>query len=194
MSQHTFVKFLKKYSVELSKDSVFDIARLADETKDNPRLIEPLILYGIYSDKKSTVLEAMTAAQVDELHLRLLRSYSPKTFSLLVLTSPTAVPIEYRKVFTSYEYRQSQMERDRNTKRLILEKVKRLMDANHLEREQILKVVPLDKWQVNDWLVYGADILSLDEARTVFHCTESLIERIQAETQNPTEGFQLTVQ
>lgn len=59
MRELTFKGFLAQYLKRLSKSNTNSLYRLAEEaSSDNPRLKELLLLFALYSDKQTVLLQA----------------------------------------------------------------------------------------------------------------------------------------
>lgn len=106
--------FLKSYLKELSYVGTSNMHRLLRELDENPRLREPLIIYGIISGT-SVLIEEAEAELIKE-YIEIKKKIIP---DVPVEEYREFLPAKYRKVITAYEYKLNRISRDNDTKLLM---------------------------------------------------------------------------
>jgi hypothetical protein len=162
-----FKGFLRRYLVSLSGKNTQNVALLAGMANENPRLIEPLVLYTFLSDADPSRLRSSETARREYARLR---TYADTEDALTrLLTNPKSpLPINYRKVYDTYKYYASRTENDRYTISLMHKKVVKHLETRDLSPYRICKELGLNSGNFYAFCKHG-DVtkLSLATARRV---------------------------
>lgn len=174
MRELTFKGFLARYVKQLSKSNTNSLYKLAEEASgDNPRLKEPLLLLALYSGKQTVLLQAAKDQKLFAEYQRMVSQYSVDQMTQMFEDSASALPNEYHKVWSSFQFQKNRGQSDDHTKELMRLKVKKLQEQCGVSNYRIYTDLKLNPGNVNAWLKHGAaDKVSLETARTILHYVE----------------------
>lgn len=177
MRELTFKGYLTQYVRQLSYQETNSLYKLAVEaSSNNPRLKEPLLLYALYSQKQDALLLATRQSSLHADYTYLLSSYSADAMTYLFEQSSPDLPMEYHKVWRSYQSQKNKGQADNHTKELMRMKVKRLQEKKSLTNYRIYTDLKLNPGNLNAWLKHGnCDKVSLDTARMVVHYADTFV-------------------
>ena len=176
MRKLTFKGFLAQYVRKLSRSDTNSLYKLAAEAgSDNPRLREPLLLYALYSGKQDVLLQAAKDLQLHAEYQKRL-AYSADETTQLLESGSSLLPVEYHKVWRSFQSQKNRGQADDHTKELMRQKVRRLQDQYGVTNYRIYTDLKLNPGNVNAWLKHGdADKVSLDTARRTLRYVEGYL-------------------
>ena len=175
MRQLTFRGFLTQYVRQLSTHKTNSLYQLAEEAnQNNHRLREPLFLYAMYSHKLDVLLQAVKNSSLHTEYYKLASQYSTDEMTELLEHSSPALPMEYHKVWQSYQSIVSKRLADKHTKELMREKIKQIQEQSGVTNYRIYTDLGLNPGNLNAWLKHGNDSkVSLDTARRTLRYVES---------------------
>ena len=171
----TFSGFLAQYVKQLAAEETTSLYKLAAEAgSNNPRLREPLLLYAVYTQKERVLLQATKEPNLRMEYQRMVTLYSADMMTELFEQASPKLPVEYHKVWRSYQSRRSRGQADEHTKELMRQKVKRLQAQKGVTNYRIYTDLKLNPGNLNAWLKYGdTDKVSLETARRVLRYVEN---------------------
>lgn len=174
MRELTFKGFLTQYVRQLSVSNTNGLYKLAEEaSSDNPRLREPLFLYALYSGKQTVLLQATKDQDLFVMYKEMVLKYSSDQMTHMFETNAPVLPVEYHKVWKSFQAQKNRGQSDDHTKELMRQKVRRLQDKCGVSNYRIYTDLNLNPGNVNAWLKHGAtDKVSLDTARRTLRYVE----------------------
>lgn len=177
MRELTFRGFLTRYVRSLSKQNTNSLYKLAAEAAtENPQLREPLFLFALYSQKQDVLLQATKDANLHTEYSRLAAQYTQKEMTQSLEEASPALPLDYLKVWKSYQGQKNRCKSDDHTKELMRQKVKRLQQKHGVTNYRIYTDLKLNPGNLNAWLKHGdSDKVSLDTARRTLHYVESRV-------------------
>ena len=177
MRELTFKGFLARYVKQLSKSDTNSLYKLAEEaSSNNPRLKEPLLLFALYSDKQTILLQATKDQSLFAEYQKMVSLYSADQMTQLFENSASVLPNEYHKVWRSFQSQKNRGQSDDHTKELMRLKVKRLQEQCGVSNYRIYTDLKLNPGNVNAWLKHGvADKVSLDTARRTLRYVEGYL-------------------
>ena len=163
MRQLTWKGFLASYVKDLSCADTCSINKLVKELDQNPRIKEPLILYGIATGIPKGIPQRYPEFYEEYVYIsNLFKDNSPTEFSAKKL------PIKYYKVFTSYEYHQNRVKRDHHTKLLMWRKITEIKKQKGISNYRIYTDLKINPGNVNCFLKNGnVEKLGIDTARRI---------------------------
>ena len=175
MRELTFRGFLTQYVKQLSAEKTNSLYKLAAEaSSNNPRLREPLLLYAVYSQKEKVLLQATKEPALYAEYDRLVSLYTADRMTELFEQASPLLPVEYHKVWRSYQNCKNRGQADEYTKELMWQKVKRLQEKNGVTNYRIYTDLKLNPGNLNAWLKHGnSDKVSLETARRTLRYVES---------------------
>ena len=175
MRELTFRGFLTKYVKRLSVQDTNSLYKLAAEASgNNPRLREPLLLYAVYSEKQSMLLQATKDPALHESYRFVVSQYDVDTMTELLEVASPVLPAEYHKVWRSYLTLKNRGQADNHTKELMRQKVKRLQEKYGVTNYRIYTDLKLNPGNLNAWLKHGdGDKVSLETARRTLRYVET---------------------
>lgn len=178
MRQLTFKGFVRYYVKSLSKYETENLTNLVEEaSKENARLIEPLLLYAMSSNKEQVLLRRTKDTKLYKEYSDLISNYTMEDLYVFLKEKSEKLSAGYHKVWHTYQCRKNQYRTDNNTKELIRKKVVRLQQENNVTNYRIYTDLKLNPGNLNAWLKYGyCDKVSLDTARITLKYLESVIQ------------------
>lgn len=179
MRELTFRGFLARYVRQLSEQETNSLYKLATEAgSSNPRLREPLFLYAMYSQKMDVLLRATKASALHAQYQRMASMYTAEKLTELLEQESSRIPIEYHKVWRSYQSRKGRVQTDDHTKELMRQKVRRLQEKNGVTNYRIYTDLKLNPGNLNAWLKHGSSgKVSLETARKTLRYVENCAQQ-----------------
>lgn len=178
MRELTFRGFLQQYVQELSGSKTTSLYKLANEATTNLRLREPLMLYAMYSNKTSVLLQATKDEALKAIYSRFAQTHTCEQLNDAFNSEVTTLDNEYRKVWRSYQARKHRCVTDDHTKELMRQKIKRLQPTRNVSNYQMYTQLHLNPGNINAWLKHGDGTkVSLDTARNILHFVEAMPPR-----------------
>lgn len=179
MRELTFKGFLTQYVRSLSKQETNSLYRLAKEASEtNFRLVEPLLLYALFSNKQDVLLQATKDSRLHRDYSVVLQRYSVSEMTVVLETQSDELSEEYLKVWRSYLSYKNRGQTDDHTKELMRQKVKRLQEKNGVTNYRIYTDLRLNPGNLNAWLKHGdSDKVSLETARRTLSYVETAVSR-----------------
>lgn len=176
MRELTFKGFIRQYVKTLSKYNTENLTKLLHEgSTENARLIEPLLLYAISVNKEQELLNRTKDDKLYTEYYNLIFNYSRENLFKLLQEKSDKLPIEYHKVWHTYQYKKNRHQMDNNTKELIRNKVIYLQQQKSITNYRIYTDLKLNPGNLNAWLKHGyADKVSLDTARRILKFLENI--------------------
>lgn len=174
MRELTFRGFLIQYVKQLSFEETNSLYKLAAEASgNNPRLREPLFLYAVYTQKERVLLQATKEPTLYAEYDRMVSLYTAEKITELFEQTSPLLPVEYHKVWRSYQSRKNRGLADKRTKELMRQKVKRLQEKYGVTTYRIYTDLNLNPGNLNAWLKHGnSDKVSLETARRTLRYVE----------------------
>ena len=142
MRKLTFVTFVKMYLMDVSGDSSLSIHKLAVLSKHNHRIIDPLILHCLFSDKMDIFFKYFDKEKYSDLKNLNLGNYLSDEFSRY----------SFKKIFHSYQRRVSITQYDNETKAMIRENILKMMDEKDITCYRIYTDLKINPGNINDFL------------------------------------------
>ena len=175
MRELTFRGFLTQYVKQLSFEETNSLYKLAAEASgSNPRLREPLFLYAVYTQKERVLLQATKEPALYAEYDRMVSLYTAEKITELFEQTSPLLPVEYHKVWRSYQSRKNRGLADERTKELMRQKVKRLQEKYGVTTYRIYTDLNLNPGNLNAWLKHGnGDKVSLETARNTLRYVEN---------------------
>lgn len=178
MRELTFRGFLTQYVRQLSANQTNSLYRLAAEASNhNPRLREPLLLYALYSQKQDLLLLATKDPALRADYDRMVSQYTATAMTELLEQASPELPVEYHKVWRSYQSKKNRWQADQHTKELMRQKIKRLQIKTDVTNYRIYTDLKLNPGNLNAWLKHGdSEKVSLETARMALQYVESAMD------------------
>ena len=177
MRELTFKGFLTQYVRTLSKQETNSMYRLAKEAcETNIRLVEPLLLYALFSDKQDVLLQATKDPRLHKHYCDVLQKYSVSAMQSLLEAQSEELSEDYLKVWRSYLSYKNRGQADDHTKEMMRLKVKRLQEKKGVTNYRIYTDLKLNPGNLNAWLKHGdSDKVSLETARKTLRYVETVV-------------------
>jgi len=172
MRQLTFKGFLYKYVKELSYCRTGDIRMLAKEVPEsNYRLIEPLVLYAISTDKIKYLLRVAEDSLLIAEAFRFVDMSFEDVMSLLEheLVSETGnVPYNYIKVYQSYIYFRDKQKNQCHSKMLLRNRINELRIQKNISVYRIYTDLKLNSGCIHAFIKNGKmEVIGIDTVKLV---------------------------
>ena len=166
MRKLTFKGFLAKYVRALSMQNTLSIYRLVREAEcANPRLREPLTLYALFYGQGHALCRAVKGGWID----RQVITCSPDELTVMLRGEHPVLSENFKKVYRSYRVVAAMQQADDNTKRLLLERTRRLQAKNGVSNYRLYRGLGLNPGNVNAYLKTGnTSKVSLKTARRLY--------------------------
>lgn len=170
MRELTFEGFLKKYVAELSDSHKTGIAALVKEVESgNARLLEPLVLYAVFSGKRDLFYKLINDTALKREVLR----FESEAEALKALESG-GLPYGYVKVWNSYKTVKNRQNVDDNLKTLMRERIRKLQKQKNITNYRIYTALGMNPGNINSWLKNGdCKKVGLDASRKVLNFVEN---------------------
>lgn len=166
MRRLTFEGFLESYVQQLAGERTQSLRRLAERAAAEPRLGEPLLLWGVVSGRAHQLapLLAGQGSRATELELLVALDRECALESTLA-GEPSVLPAEYAKVWRSFVVRRDAPERDATLKREARKRALDLEPKAHVSRYRMAKDLGLNPGNLHAFLAQGnVSKLSLQHA------------------------------
>lgn len=169
MRELTFRGFLTEYVHSLSKAGTTSVFALAKEAAgDNPRLLEPLLLYALASKKRDLLLRAASRFGLEDFYAPVVAVIDGNGIETAL--SKKLLPEGYLKVWRSYLSRKNSHYTDDATKELMRSRILRLQKERNVTNYRLYTDLKMNPGNLNAWLKHGdGNKISLDNARTVLN-------------------------
>lgn len=163
MRQLTFKGFLASYVEELSYTGASGISKLVKEVKQNPRIKEPLILYGIVSGMPKGIQKKYPDFYAEYMHVsELLQDAAQPEFCSGIL------PVKYDKVILAFEYQRNRVQRDNDTKMRMWRKITEIQNQKGISNYRIYTDLNINPGNANCFLKNGnVEKMGLDTTRRI---------------------------
>lgn len=177
MRELTFRGFLTQYVSSLSKQETHNLYKLAKEAGEtNSRLVEPLLLYALFSNKQDVLLQATKNSWLYNDYSFVLQKYTVSGMTSLLEMQSDELNEDYLKVWRSYLSYKNRGQGDNHTKELMRQKVKRLQEKSGVTNYRIYTDLKLNPGNLNAWLKHGnSDKVSLETARRTLRYVETVV-------------------
>lgn len=169
MRQLTFKGFLTRYVRGLSYQDTNSLYKLTQEAAtSNPRLVEPLFLYALYTKNLEVLLRAAKHTSKFDVFASLADQYNETDMDALFENNSAELPDAFRKTWRSYQSIKNRTVSDNQTKDFMRRKIVRLQESKRITNYRIYKSLELNPGNVNAWLKTGAsEKVSLETARRI---------------------------
>lgn len=173
MKPLTFYGFLSSYISELSYEDSLNIFKLCKEAENqNPRLKEPLFLYSLSSGKMDILKRA---SKKYGLYHSYENMFSMNPLSLQDDLEKGKYPVEYQKVWKSFQSVKNRYKTDDLTKELIRQKILKIKKEKQISNYKIYTTLKYNPGNFNDWLKNGSSgKISLNSARKALEYVQNL--------------------
>jgi len=152
MQRLTFHRYLEKYVYSLSDSRTTSIYKLVKELSHNSRLVEPLFLYAISSNKVDLLLRASSAGPMHKEYQNLANRFCLKgILKALEEHSPT-LGEGYHKVYNSFVRMRDSHIVDSDTKLLIHRRIRVLQGEFGISNYRLYNDLQLNPGNVNAFL------------------------------------------
>ncbi len=161
MRRLTILGFLSEYVKSLSENTCLNIRKLYSEVLDgNFRLRAPFFLYCYYSGKSDVLLKYLGDTDKAEYI----------TVSVFLENdNKNDLPVDYVKVFKSYQCRAGMKSNEDNIKSLMLDKIVKLQKQKNISNYRIYKDLGINGGNFNDFIKNRhLNRLSLSKSREVY--------------------------
>ena len=173
MRELTFKGFLGQYVYAMSDNKTNDIKLLADEALTNHRLVEPLVLYAVATNKQRRLRRVAKDPHLVRASLELPDDMSwENVLSLLENNDESALRYEYHKAYRSYLYRRNIQKSQNHTKMLILNKTKRFQSESGITNYRVYTDLALNPGNVNAYFRGDVSKVSLGTAERILQYME----------------------
>ncbi|MBO4668143.1 MAG: transcriptional regulator [Bacilli bacterium] len=142
MRKLTFKTYLKQYLVDVSGQRSLNIHKLAILSKNNLRLVNPLILHCVLNDKTNVLFKYLDINKYPLVLALTKNNYLDKDFSIF----------EFKKIHQSYIRKANTIEYDNETKSLIRKNILKMMSDKNITNYRIYKDLKANPGNVNDYL------------------------------------------
>lgn len=167
MRQLTFQGFLETYVKQLSGAETTSIQRLVMECGNFPRLKEPLFMYALETDKLELLVHYAEKSGEYEL-LQWSKAYTKDKLKSAVVRRSPEVPVNFQKVWDSYQYFANKKTHENETKELMREEILKIQDQKNISNYRLYKDLNLNAGNINTWLKNGeGNKVSLQTARRI---------------------------
>ncbi len=165
MRQMTFINYLKYYLSDVSGQKTVSIHKLYNLSKNNIRIISPLILYCVFSDKQNIFFKYFNVEEFP-----LIEQLNRDNF----LDSKFA-EYDFQKIHQSYLRKINVTKYDDEIKLLVRNNILKLMKEKGITNYKVYKVLGLNPGNVNDYLSNGnPKKVSLATAKLIFeYCSNT---------------------
>ncbi len=169
MRQLTFKGYLTRYVRELSYQDTNSLYKLTQEAaENNPRLIEPLFLYALYTKNLEVLLRAAKHTSKYDVFTSFAERYNEADMDSLFENNSAELPDAFRKTWRSYQSIKNRTVSDNQTKDFMRRKIVRLQESKRITNYRIYNGLGLNPGNVNAWLKTGAsEKVSLETARKI---------------------------
>lgn len=180
MRELTFRGFLTQYVRSLSSQDTNSLYKLAKEASEtNFRLVEPLLLYALFSNKQNVLLQATKDFMLHRNYSVVLERYTVDEMTRALETQSDELSEDYLKVWRSYLSYKNRGQADDHTKELMRQKVKHLQEKNGVTNYRIYTDLRLNPGNLNAWLKHGdSDKVSLETARRTLRYVETAVSQM----------------
>lgn len=175
MRRLTFIGFLESYVRALSAQDTLSIRRLAELSADEPRIVEPLLLWTVVTGRagKMDGLLAGRGYLRGELAVLARLQTEGALESSLAEEDPALRP-EYAKVWRSYVARRDAVQRDKELRLEARKRILELESRKHVSRYRMAKDLGLNQGNLHAYLSQGDPTkLSLDRVVDLVRYLES---------------------
>ena len=142
MRKLTFKTYLKQYLVDVSGQRSLNIHKLAILSKNNLRLVNPLILHCVLNDKTNVLFKYLDINKYPLVLALTKNNYLDKDFNIF----------EFKKIHQSYIRKANTIEYDNETKSLIRKNILKMMSDKNITNYRIYKDLKANPGNVNDYL------------------------------------------
>ena len=164
MRKLTFKTYLKQYLVDVSGQRSLSIHKLAILSKDNIRLVDPLILHSVMNNKMNVLFKYLDISKYPLVLALTKNNYLDKSFSIF----------EFRKIHQSYIRKANSIEYDNETKSLIRKNILKMMKEKKISNYRIYCDLKANQGNVNDYLKNNnSKKVSLKLVKQIFRYCES---------------------
>lgn len=166
MREMTFKAYTKYYLRDLTGSRSLNIHKLAKKLDKNRRLLEPLILYCLYFNKKEILKK-----YVGQKYLDIVNEIAIDN----VFDEKYRYEYTFLKIRTSYQRKINVYNYDRDIKSHLRDNIKTLMKNKNVSTYYIYKSLDLNKGNVNAFISKGdIDKLSLEKTRKILHFVKEI--------------------
>jgi len=156
MRELTLSGFLKQYVSNLSFANTRSIYKLAAEASSkNPRLIEPLFLYTLFSGKGRVLLKAAKSPDLQQEYTSLLNKYDRQSMEVALQNDNSLLPVGYHKVYRSYLYAKNKRHNDTHTKSLMRDRIVQLQREKNISNYRIYTDLKINPGNMNSYIKHG---------------------------------------
>ncbi len=166
MRKLTFKGFLVQYIKALSQLDTVALDTLVPLAEQNLRLRYPIMLYAVYADKQSVLLEEAKNSVLYSEYSKFMIEYTADELDAHFKNYDTHLPTELHKIWNSYKLRCKQVEIDNQSKELMRRKIRDLQIERGISNYRIYNDLQLNPGNINAWLKHGNGAkVSIDTAR-----------------------------
>ena len=152
MQTLTLKRFLEGYLRSLSKNNNCNIKKLVDEIPENHRLIEPLFIYSMSSNKVDYLLNLVKDQTVYFEYLRISQDYSYNLLLSALDEKCNDIGEGYHKVYNSYLRKRDSNKTDNETKKALYRRIRLLQEEQGVSNYRIYTDLSLNAGNVNAFL------------------------------------------
>ena len=145
MRKLSFEAFLKQYLIDVSGQKSLSIHKLAKLSKNNIRIIDPLVLYCVLNGKKEVLLKYLNKSEFEFIDGLNKNNYLDDAFN----------DYSFKKIYQSYERKVNCVTYDNQTKSLIRDNILKMMSEKKISNYRVYKDLSLNPGNVNDYLTNG---------------------------------------
>ena len=142
MRQLTFETFLKQYLADISGQPYLNIHKLVQLSEDNIRIIDPLILYSLFTNKVNILSKYLDAKQHPLLKELNINNYLDEKFHNYSFT----------KIHDSYLNRINASKYDNDIKSMIRQNILKMMKEKHITTYRIFTDLKANPGNINDFI------------------------------------------
>lgn len=167
MRKLTFQGFLESYVRTLSGIETNSIHKLVKECRKSPRLKEPLFFYALEADKLELLVRCAEKCGEYEI-MQWAKTYTRDDLKSDVLRKDSDVPVNFQKVWDSYQYFANRKDHENEMKDLMRGKILEIQGRKKISNYRLYKDLNLNAGNVNTWLKNGAgNKVSIQTAREI---------------------------
>ena len=160
MRKLSFETFLKNYLSDVSGKKSVSIHYMSELSKDNVRVIDPLVLYCLYKNKMNIFFKYFKDDKYSDLKSLTKSNYLDASYS----------HYSFQKIRQSYERKASTPLYDNQTKSLIRDNIIKIMREKNISNYRVYTDLKLNPGNVNDYLTNGnSNKVSLELVKKIYN-------------------------
>ena len=176
MKPLTFEGYLRQYMTALSLNGSRGFSQLVSEAvSDNPRLIEPVLIFAMITGRRQALSSAIVSAELPGSYSAILDNYDAQTLLAALQNASPDLPDRFIKVYESYKRHRDRHLYENETKALMHRRIKELQAEKGASNYRIYTDLHLNPGNTNAFLKHGdPSKLNMDKTRAILDYLESM--------------------